>query len=135
MLEDIYKSSTVAAAIKAKKEQNPSLWKPHPEVPALKEAVLYKCWLNEQEADKLKKRHTKELAMSAEIEEEAAGRLFQHHATHVGTGSGSSSVVQTPDTDKVLKRAELIGLRSKSDHLKYGVANRWTAKRVARFSM
>ena len=42
--------------------------------------MLFKCWLNEQEADKVKKLHDKSLTIAADMDDEAAQRLLPYQA-------------------------------------------------------
>ena len=77
MLEKMYNDKSVAAEI-AKSKTESGDWKPHPEIPHCKAAILFKCWLSEQEVHRMAKMHKKQLVAEGEIDGDAAEKLMAH---------------------------------------------------------
>jgi len=72
-LADHYKDINIAAAIVAKKRTDDNSWKPHPEVPHLKEAALYKVFLTDKEKKEIVDKHTKSAGITVDVDKCAGG--------------------------------------------------------------
>ena len=90
-LSDVYKSATVANAIRAEKSRHPGNHKPHPEVPECVEAELFKCFLSETEIQTLVQSHKKKVESVADMDDAAGLRLLRHEAARLGFDPGQNS--------------------------------------------
>ena len=93
-VEDLYKDPSVAAAICAKCEKDPNLWRPHPDVPELKEAMQF--WVSKVSQNKQTTQHVNEKGLQFEmsgLDEATAGQVANKMLIdgpgHGGNSSGS----------------------------------------------
>ena len=76
----IYTCETTAAEIVKMKEQRPQMWRPHPEIPHIKEARQFYCLIRQELRKELENIKSRQVDWSADIEAEAARHLSQQIA-------------------------------------------------------
>ena len=109
---DLYKCETTAAEIVKMKEQRPQMWRPHPEIPHIKEARQFYCLVRQELRKELENIKSRQVDWSADIEAEAARHLSQQIApTTDSTPDGIARIAVAHDAlplaaEEKEKRAE-----------------------------
>ena len=82
-MEDFYKSTAAARAVRDKKLKDPALNRPHPEVPHCLEAMQYHITVEEGSVDMLRDIVSRGTRFEAALGEEAAAHLLPPHLADV----------------------------------------------------